>query len=214
VSTERPYPVVASNLTEGDALFDFPEAPVINATLEKAFGGATRLVNYLNVSQSSVQVTVSDTGAKTTTNRSASIVSGWDRSTGILCEFIQSFNETTDIGNFVQVTQSVTLTSTTLWNESTPAQSLPATGTTDYTPGVGVGDVANYTVTLTKSDPGYATPDLLPNGTAALEILGIDGSSVRVSLTTREADTGTVQTKTLTINVKTGEIVEGASPPP
>jgi len=196
-----PRMVVASNLTEGDTLFDLPEAPVINATLERAFGGAIRLVNYLDVSESD--------GLK-----SMSVVTGWDRSTGILCEYIQSFNETTDLGNFVQVEQVITLTSTTLWNESTPAQSLPATGTTDYTPGVRVGDVANYTITLTKSDPGYDTPDLQPNGTATVEILKIDGSIVKMLETIRESDTGSERTETLWINVETGESGVESSPPP
>jgi len=193
-----PLLLVASDLSEGDTIFDRPEAPTVDRTVEKTVSGTIRLVNYVNISGTP----------------SAYELMGWDRSTGILCEYTAINEERQGIDNFTSVMVNVALTETNLWNVSTPGQSLPATGTTTYTPGVSVGDAANYTVTALwdSSDPmfRYAGP---PNGTANAEVLEVDGSNVKLSVTILDSDSGNEKTEILWIDVATGEIGGGFSPP-
>ncbi|MFB0543179.1 MAG: hypothetical protein ACETVR_00200, partial [Candidatus Bathyarchaeia archaeon] len=190
---ERPPLVVAANLTQGDTLFDIPEAPTIDETLEEFFGGTTRLVNYIYMDEYSPDF--EEYGDV-----------GWDRSTGLLCTVIHKLNKTSPDG-YTYVFNNLTLTSTSLWDEFTPPQSLPAEGETVYMPGVYVGATANYTLTAywESTDP-YFFYDGPESGTVSLEITDVYDSTVKIHLTQYEADTGDTYEEDFSIDVKTGKI--------
>lgn len=189
---ERPPLVVAANLTAGDTLFDIPEAPTIDETVEEFFAGTTRLVNYLYMDEYSPDFEEYWTV-------------GWDRSTGLLCTVIHEVNKTSPEG-YAYIFTNLTLTWTSLWDESTPPQSLPTTEETDYMPGVYAGDMTDYdfTVSWESTDP-YFFYDGPESGTVSIEIIDVFDSTVKIHLTQYEADTGDKYEEDFEIDMKTGE---------
>ncbi len=106
------------------------------------------------------------------------------------------------------------LTATNLWSAASPAQNLPATGTTTYMPGVKVGDWANYTMRvftggamppktlIGEEKPTEPTGGMPSNGTARMEVTAVSGSNVTYALTMSDAS-GT-STTSHWIDVATG----------
>ena len=186
--------MVAANLTEGDTLFDVTEAPVIDETLEEFFAGTTRLVNYLYKDDITPDV-------------EEHLTVGWDRSTGLLCIVVHEVNKTSPEGN-TYISTTLTLTWTNLWNETTPPQSLPATGETEYLPGVYVGAEAeyNFTVYWESTDP-YFVYEGPANGTISLEITDVYDSTVKIHVTQYEEGMDMpVRDEEFNIDLTTGEI--------
>ena len=95
------------------------------------------------------------------------------------------------------------MTGTNLWTADTPPQSLPVEDNIIYSPGVKVGDWANYTlqVIINPYDPDipYDGPK---NSTINVEILNVVESNVTFSLTIEEE--GNVETDKGWIDVSTG----------
>ena len=77
----------------------------------------------------------------------------------------------------------IRLTSTSLWDQSTPDQTLPRDGTVSTTPGVHVGDWGLYDVNVYVPHYDPATYYGPKNETVRMDVIAIDGSNVSFTLT-------------------------------
>lgn len=111
--------------------------------------------------------------------------------------------KSSQLKGFVNITQILALTGTNLWNADTPPQSLPVEDNIIYSPGVKVGDWANYDLQVIIDPYDPAIPyDGPKNSTIKVEILNVVESNVTFSLTIEEE--GNVETDEGWIDVSTG----------